>query len=215
MCLIPYLRTKAFCINCDISCKDSGFFRRRFSDLQLGEGKPDSLCIGYWLAKGSWRPQFSVCGECCFPRSSLPTALLNPTLHCWTWCLRERVSFSTESASCPAAPGLGNSGLLASQGWDGNPSTALPPVNVAPVLITYLFQESGAYYLLRLCRALLGESAFYTTLRFLFPPLCKVLWHSSFYLSSPKRVSKVSWHPVLWCCFSCSLCLCQVIYIPP
>ena len=85
----------------------------------------------------------------------------------------------------------GNSGPLASQGWDGNPSTALPPVNVAAVLITYLFQESGAYYLLRLCRSLLGESAFYTTLRFLFPPPCKVLWHSSFYLS-PKRFSKVS-----------------------
>lgn len=96
----------------------------------------------------------------------------------------------------------------------GDPSTALPPVNIAPVLITCLFQESGACYLLRLCRALLGASAFYTTLRFLFPPLCKVLWHSSFYLSSPKCVSKVSWHPVLWCSLSCSLCLCQVIYIP-
>lgn len=58
----------------------------------------------------------------------------------------------------------------------GDPSVALPPVKVAPVLITYLFQESGACYLLRLCRALLGESDFYRTLRFLFPPLCKVLW---------------------------------------
>lgn len=38
ICLIPDTRTKAFCIKCDIRCKDSGLLSHGFSDLHLGEG---------------------------------------------------------------------------------------------------------------------------------------------------------------------------------
>lgn len=179
MCLIPYLRTKTFCIKCDISCKSSGFLDIDFLTCSLGNvsltagalgpewqkeaGGPHSQCVGY-----------AACRVHCFLLPYSAYSSLSDLVPRWEGQFLHRVNLLS---SCCWLSKIGC----------GDPSVALPPVNVAPVLITYLFQESGACYLLRLCRALLGESDFYTTLRFLFPPLCKVLWHSSFYLSSPKR----------------------------
>lgn len=121
MCLIPYLRTKTFCIKCDIRCKSSRFFRHWFSDLQLGERKPGCWCFGYWMAKGSWRPQFSVCRIPYFPRSLLLTALLSLL---FTVGLGPSVRGSVSPQSKPPVQLLlawKNAGPLASQDWVWGP----------------------------------------------------------------------------------------------
>ena len=103
----------------------------------------------------------------------------------------------------------GNAGPLASQEWGGGPRTASPSVGIAS---PYHPQESGACYLPRLRRALLGEPAFIQHLD-LFPPLCNVLWDSCPYLSSPKTMSPGWAHIASSPAASPLLCLCKDISV--
>ena len=91
-------------------------------------------------------------GDAASLRSSLLTALLSPALYCWTWCLHERVSCAESKCLVQLLMAGGMFVPWLPQDGGGDPRIAFPPVYIAPVLITYLFQESGACYLLRLCR---------------------------------------------------------------